>query len=1164
MIQRLPLAFTALMLGFNLAIPQAYAATTATRSSSFTYDKETGLLTKEVIEPGNSQLCLVTEYSYDAFGNKTQVTTRNCNGSAGEAAAPAAGSDGIISARTTSSSYDAKGQFAVTTTNALGHSESRAFDVRFGAISSLTGPNGLTTNWTYDGLGRKTRETRADGTTTSWLYIKPCDLVNADLLYSNYCVASLSTGDGRYQRTYFDHLNRKLSTVHIDFTNTQWIDEGRVDYDSQGRVSKSFLPFVLGNAATAKYASVNYDLLGRPISQIAANGSISTIAYAGLTTTVTNSLAQTKTTVKNSQGQTVSVIDAQNQPVTYHYDPFGNLTSTTDALGNVTALTYDARGRKVAMNDPDMGAWTYAYNALGELIRQVDAKTQTVTMQYDKLGRMVHRAEPDLNSTWTYDTASKGIGKLTTAVSDNGYSRTHSYDALGRLASTSTIIDNPAQPFVTRTSYDSAGRVLTQTYPTGFAVSNVYNAAGYLSQVVDAVSPGKAYWTANTVDTQGHLTLQTYGNGVTTQQMFDPATGRVVMQLTGAGAVQNMGYTYDRLGNVSTRTDLIKNLWETFTYDALNRISDAAALSGAVNSVSHYTYDAIGNITNKADVGAYTYNASGAGSIRPHAVTQISGKLVNGSTNPTFSYDANGNMVSGAARTVTWNSFNMPAGIINQTRTGLKTAAFLYNPEHERTKEQQSDGSTVMTLSPRYDTGLHFEKKYIAANGVATGAIEYEHYLYAGGQMFGKYITTTATDGVTQASTATEYYSRDNLGSMVAITDATGTVTQRMSYDIWGKRRYPNGFVDAGGLLNNPDMVHGFTGHEMLDDFELIHMNGRLYDPVMARFVSADFIIPDAGDLQSYNRYSYVFNNPLGYTDASGQCPWCIFAIVGAVVGRAAGVIDTKTARGIIGIAVGGWIAPVGFFNTVATGGLVGGISSGWNGVVGGALSAGLFYGAGSFSDTMKWGNGSFGRAMTHAVAGCAGASATGGSCENGALSAGFAEFAGPKFGNDWETSGQTFKHAVLGGTASVLGGGKFANGAMTGAFGYLFNKCAHVGGCSFWDRVNERYSSTSKTIDSTIDGALPWPVNSPEGLATAAGGGLAANSYGGQTALQEGVKLASEYKNTSFSLFRTVSKPDIVRVGATTAVNALAVTVAWHGGLYVGSIISEAVSGTK
>ena len=110
------LALAPLLMGVSL--PEAQAAT-AVRASSFSYDPASGLLIKEVIEPGNSQLCLVTEYSYDVFGNKTQVTTRNCNGSAGEAAAPAAGSDAVIVPRTTRSTYDAKGQFAVSTSNAL-------------------------------------------------------------------------------------------------------------------------------------------------------------------------------------------------------------------------------------------------------------------------------------------------------------------------------------------------------------------------------------------------------------------------------------------------------------------------------------------------------------------------------------------------------------------------------------------------------------------------------------------------------------------------------------------------------------------------------------------------------------------------------------------------------------------------------------------------------------------------------------------------------------------------------------------------------------------------------------------------------------------------------------------------------------------------------------
>ncbi|MDD4928805.1 MAG: polymorphic toxin type 44 domain-containing protein [Gallionella sp.] len=222
-----------------------------------------------------------------------------------------------------------------------------------------------------------------------------------------------------------------------------------------------------------------------------------------------------------------------------------------------------------------------------------------------------------------------------------------------------------------------------------------------------------------------------------------------------------------------------------------------------------------------------------------------------------------------------------------------------------------------------------------------------------------------------------------------------------------------------------------------------------MYDPIMARFVSADFMIPDAADLQYYNRYSYVGNNPLSFTDASGQCPMCIWAIAAAVAGRATGVINTQTARGIIGIAAGAWLGGAGgwlnggtFTEAVATGGIVGGISSGWNGVGPGMLSAGLFYGAGSLTRGIPAGD--FGKVMAHAVAGCVGASATGGDCGSGALSAGFAEFAGPKFGNDWNTAGQTFKYAILGGAASVLGGGKFSNGAVTGAYGYLFNGVAH------------------------------------------------------------------------------------------------------------------------
>lgn len=159
--------------------------------------------------------------------------------------------------------------------------------------------------------------------------------------------------------------------------------------------------------------------------------------------------------------------------IIYVYDPFGNLVETTDAAGNKNSLSYDVRGRKVAMSDPDMGAWSYAYNALGELIRQTDAKSQVSSMQYDVLGRMTQRNEVGLNSSWTYDDCAMGVGKPCTAVSDNGYSRSHGCDSLGRPATLTVNIDTA---YTTTTNYDGAGRVATITYPTGqFAVTNTYN-----------------------------------------------------------------------------------------------------------------------------------------------------------------------------------------------------------------------------------------------------------------------------------------------------------------------------------------------------------------------------------------------------------------------------------------------------------------------------------------------------------------------------------------------------------------------------------------------------------------------------------------------------------------------------------------------------------------
>lgn len=133
----------------------ATPSTCDTRVSAFAYDVTTGLLNQETIEPDTAALTLTTDYIYDTFGNKTDVTVTGGSGTT------------AIASRTTTSTYDARGQFATSTTNALGHSETRTYDARYGVMLTLTGPNNLTTTWTYDSFGRQIQETRADSTTTT-------------------------------------------------------------------------------------------------------------------------------------------------------------------------------------------------------------------------------------------------------------------------------------------------------------------------------------------------------------------------------------------------------------------------------------------------------------------------------------------------------------------------------------------------------------------------------------------------------------------------------------------------------------------------------------------------------------------------------------------------------------------------------------------------------------------------------------------------------------------------------------------------------------------------------------------------------------------------------------------------------------------------------------
>ena len=111
---------------------------------------------------------------------------------------------------------------------------------------------------------------------------------------------------------------------------------------------------------------------------------------------------------------------------------------------------------------------------------------------------------------------------------------------------------------------------------------------------------------------------------------------------------------------------------------------------------------------------------------------------------------------------------------------------------------------------------------------------------------------------------------RDQLDSTTAITDESGAVVERLAYEPFGKRRVLAGSIDSGDAIAGVTTDRGFTNHEHLDEIGFIHMNGRVYDPTIGRFISADPYIQAEDNLQSYNRYAYVMNSPLTTNDPSG------------------------------------------------------------------------------------------------------------------------------------------------------------------------------------------------------------------------------------------------------------------------------------------------------
>ncbi|MHB8744744.1 MAG: RHS repeat domain-containing protein, partial [Sulfuricaulis sp.] len=632
---------------------------------------------------------------------------------------------------------------------------------------------------------------------------------------------------------------------------------------------------------------------------------------------------------------------------------------------------------------------------------------------------------------WIYDDTTlsgpAAKGKLSQVIWPGG-TRTFVYDQFGRPVAESTSLSG-GRPYTLSWTYDAFSRLDTTTYPGGFSVYNTYFPySGYLYAVTDGAT-GINYWIGPGYTAAGQVSSFTLGNNLTTVNQYNEGTGLLEGISTGVGlsgsATQYLTYRYDTLGNLKRRQDGIQNVLEAFWYDKLNRLQQYYVnANGFITAHQTLAYDSIGNITSKSDVGTYTYDPQ-----HLHAV-QTAGS-------GSYTYDANGNQKTGPnGRRITYTSFNQPLSLTQ----GGKTNSFVYDGDHQRVMETTSDGTTI-TIHPRIDLGAHYEEVH-----KANGTVEYKNYIYAGKEAIAVY--TTRSNNVND----TRYFHKDHLGSIDTITNETGQVVERLSYDAWGKRR--NGdWTDATSPIFSITH-HGFTGHEHLDDVGLINMNGRIYDPTLARFLSADPTVQSPGNPQTLNRYTYANNNPLTYTDPSG------YGWLSSLWSGIKHFFSSPIVRTVLGIALG--FLTYGYIGLLTSSPWIGGFAGGFVGGFvgsGGNLQAGLyggitgavFAGIGQYADMKMtgasgdpWGLQGSSRILAHAVGGGFTNVIQGQKFLPGFMAAGAGQWAGLAPSSDPATLAfRATESAVIGGTASVIGGGKFANGAKTAAYGYLYNAAA-------------------------------------------------------------------------------------------------------------------------
>lgn len=750
--------------------------------------------------------------------------------------------------------YDSRFRLVTNETNALNQTTFTNYDFKWGRPLTKIDIDGTVTNFKYDGYGRlyyvKTPDGNVENIEYSW--VTGGDFLGGDPLSVANCFFKLKAKkSGMPEKIeYYDILKRKIRT-ETDGFNTKTYQMTK--YDARGNVVQETNPYQLisSNPFTPVLKTFSYDNLNRLTTISETDGSNNrnttlTYAYSGGDQSITTVDPSGKVTVKTTD-VTGLVKSASDNGGSISYSYYSNRLPENIIVGGNQAnyFEYDVYGRRTKFQDRDAGLQLYNFNAYGEIAAKTDAKNQTYNYTYDVIGRLTTKAGPDGNYSYQYITSGGGLNRILQETAPNGYFKKHYYDNIAR---TTKIEENIAgQTYNTSFVYDQFSRIEKTTYPSGFAIANTFNNKGLLQSIKNDQS-NQLIWQCDEVNPFGSVSKYTSGNGIQTFQNYNNY-GFPTQFIT--PGVQNLSFNFNlNTGNLTNKTDNLLSKTESFTFDNLDRLQQVQIASLSNLNV---TYNSSGNVINKSGLGVLTYKTN-----KPDAVNEVD--------NP------NG-IISSNQQDITYTSFNQPQNIIE----GNYQYDISYGADQERRKSDLYNSSSL--VQTRIYVG-EYEKTISGLN------VEEVHYIQSPSGLAAIFVKNNSNPGVLYFT-----YS-DYLGSILKVTNTSGAVIANLNYDAWGRRRNNLTWDYVTPSLPPSWLYRGYTMHEHLPEFDLINMNGRLYDPVLGQMLSPDPFNQYPEGTQNYNRFAYALNNPLKFSDPDGN-------IFGTVFGFLRGVYNAVTSGGL-------------------------------------------------------------------------------------------------------------------------------------------------------------------------------------------------------------------------------------------------------------------------